>query len=169
MFVCFGEKFLMGVSVCTYQFHYEVCLFVVSLVSSAVTVLSWGVRSCLFYYFYDFKRWVKEKLATFYVKVCSAFSLKSLILSVLLFRSLIYLEFIFMYAVRQCSNFILMIISQKTCRLFFIVATTNSPEGSLFSTLSPAFIFCQLWDNGPCESREEIPHSSFDLHVSNIQ
>ena len=57
--------------------------------------------------------WVKEKLAAFYVKVCSAFSLKSLILSVLLFRSLIYLKFISVYAIREYSNFILMTISLK--------------------------------------------------------
>ena len=57
--------------------------------------------------FHVSKMGVKEKLATFYVKVCSAFSLKSFILSVLLFRSLIYLEFIFVYSVREYSNFIL--------------------------------------------------------------
>ena len=33
--------------------------------------------------FHDSKRWVKRKLAAFYVKVCSAFSLKSSIFSVL--------------------------------------------------------------------------------------
>ena len=38
----------MGVSVCTYYFHYGVCLFVVFMVSSAVPVLLRGVRSDLF-------------------------------------------------------------------------------------------------------------------------
>ena len=50
-FVCFGEKFLVGVSVCTYYFHYGVCLFVVFMVSSAVPVLLRGVRSHLFLFF----------------------------------------------------------------------------------------------------------------------
>ena len=65
--------------------------------------------------FHDSKRWVKEKLAAFYVKVCSAFSLKRFILPVHLFRSLVYLEFISVYAVREYANFILMTISLKTC------------------------------------------------------
>ena len=64
--------------------------------------------------FHVSKRWVKEKLATFYVKVYSAFFLKNFILSVLLFGSLIYLEFIFVYTVREYSNFILIAISKKT-------------------------------------------------------
>ena len=36
------------------------------------------------------------------------FSSKSLIVSGLTFRSLIHLEFIFVYGVRECSNFILL-------------------------------------------------------------
>ena len=81
----------------------------------------------------------------------SAFFLKNFILSVLLFGSLIYLEFIFVYAVRQCSNFILMIISQKACTLFFIVAVTNSPfsltvwEGSLFPHFLWHLLFVGFW------------------------
>ena len=90
-----------------------------------------GIKSHLFIFvlfFYDSKRWVKEKLAAFYVKVCSAFSLKHFMLSVLLFRSLIYLGFIFVYAVRQYFNFIFMTILKKPAFIvFFIVAATNSP------------------------------------------
>ena len=71
----------------------------------------------LCFIFHDSKRWVKEELATFYVKVYSAFFLKSFILSVLLFRSLIYLEFIFVYTVRECSNFILITVSKKKLAL----------------------------------------------------
>ena len=51
-------------------------------------------------------RWIRKELAAFYVKVCALF-LKSFIVSVLLFRSLIYLEFIFVYGVREHSDFIL--------------------------------------------------------------
>ena len=50
LFVCFGEKFLVSIFVCTYWFHYEVYLFVVFMISSAVPVLLWGVRSYLFIY-----------------------------------------------------------------------------------------------------------------------
>ena len=39
--------------------------------------------------------------------VLPMFSSKSFIVSSLTFRSLIYLEFIFVYGVRECSNFIL--------------------------------------------------------------
>ena len=38
-------------------------------------------------------------------------------------------------------------------------------EGSLFFTLSPARIVCQLLDKSHCEPCEEIPHCSFNLHV----
>ena len=62
--------------------------------------------------------WLKRELVEFYVKKCSVFFLKSLIICVFLFRSLIYLEFIFMYAVMEKSNFILIIISKKTCTPF---------------------------------------------------
>ena len=45
----------------------------------------------------------------------------------LTFRSLIHLEFIFVYSVREYCNCILIIISLKTCTLFSIVAITNLP------------------------------------------
>ena len=50
-------------------------------------------------------RWIKKEVDAFYVKACSL--LKSFIVSVLLFRSLICLEFIFVYGVREHSDFIL--------------------------------------------------------------
>ena len=41
-------------------------------------------------------------------------------------------------------------------------------EGSLFSTPSPAFIVCRLFDEGHSDQCEEvISHCSFDLHFSN--
>ena len=40
----------------------------------------------------------------------------------------------------------------------------NSSEGSLFSTLSPAFIICRLFDNGHSDWYEVTLHCSFDLH-----
>ena len=44
---------------------------------------------------------------------------------------------------------------------------TNSVEGSLFSTPSPAFIVCRLFDEGHSDQCEVISHCSFDLHFSN--
>ena len=47
-----------------------------------------------------------------YVKVfCLYFSLKSFIVSGLIFRSLIHFEFIFVYGVRECSSFILFLVA----------------------------------------------------------
>ena len=38
---------------------------------------------------------------------------------------------------------------------------------SLFSTPSPAFIVCRLFDDGHSDWCEVISHGSFDLHFSN--
>ena len=40
-------------------------------------------------------------------------------------------------------------------------------EGSLFSTPSPAFIVCRLFNDGHSDWCEVIPHCSFNLHFSN--
>ena len=39
-------------------------------------------------------------------------------------------------------------------------------ERSLFSTSSPAFIVCRLFDDGPSDWCEVISHCSFDLHFN---
>ena len=40
-------------------------------------------------------------------------------------------------------------------------------ECSLFSTPSPAFIVCRLFDDGHSDWSEMVSHCSFDLHISN--
>ena len=40
-------------------------------------------------------------------------------------------------------------------------------EGSLFSTPSPAFGICRLFDDGHSDQCELVSHCSFDLHFSN--
>ena len=40
-------------------------------------------------------------------------------------------------------------------------------ERSLFSTSSPAFIVCRLFDDGHSDWCKVIAHCSFDLHFSN--
>ena len=44
---------------------------------------------------------------------------------------------------------------------------TNSARVFLFSTPSPAFIFCRLFDDGHSDWYEVLSHCSFDLHLSN--
>ena len=52
---------------------------------------------------------VIEDLALIYLIECSAYVLaKSFIVSGLTFRSLVHFEFIFVYGVKKCSNFILL-------------------------------------------------------------
>ena len=48
-----------------------------------------------------------------------------------------------------------------------IYIPTNSARGLPFSTPSPAFIVCRLFDNGHSDWCEVISHCSFDLHFSN--
>ena len=49
-----------------------------------------------------------QDIAAIYVSVLLVFSSKSFIVSGLTFRSFIHFEFIFVYSVRECSNFILL-------------------------------------------------------------
>ena len=92
--------------------HSEGCLFILFMVSFAVQKLLSFIRSHLFVFVFIFitlgggsKRiflWFMSK------SVSPMFSSKSFIVSSLTFRSLIYLEFIFVYGVRYHSNFILL-------------------------------------------------------------
>ena len=89
-------------------FHSEGCLFTLLRVSFAVQKLLSLIRlAYLCFYFLCSKRWIIEDLALIYVIECSMFSSKSLIVSGLIVRSLIDFEFIFVYGIRKCSNFIL--------------------------------------------------------------
>ena len=81
------------------------------MVSFAVKELLSLIRPHLFifgFYFYYFRRWVKKG---FLLSVLPVFSSESYIVSGLTFRSLIHLEFIFVYGVREYSNFILVYIA----------------------------------------------------------
>ena len=48
-----------------------------------------------------------------------------------------------------------------------IYIPTNSARVCIFSTPSPAFIVCRLFDDGHSDLCEVISHYSFDLHFSN--
>ena len=90
----------------------EGCLFVFFMVSFAVQKLLSLIRSYLFisvFVFIILGGGSKKILLRFMSKsVLPMFSSKSFIVSGLTFRSLIHSEFIFLYGVRECSNFILL-------------------------------------------------------------
>ena len=52
-------------------------------------------------------------------------------------------------------------------KMYQFTSLTVEPEGSLFSTPSPAFIVCRFFDDGHSDWCEVITHGSFDLHFSN--
>ena len=60
------------------------------------------------FYFHYSRRWVIEDISLCHRVFCLMFSSKSFIVSGLPFRYLIHFEFIFVYGVRKCSNFIVL-------------------------------------------------------------
>ena len=55
------------------------------------------------------------------------FSFKSFIVSSLIFRSLIHLGFIFVYGIRECSNFILLHVAVQFFLALLVEETVFSP------------------------------------------
>ena len=90
--------------------HSEGCLFILFMVSFAVQKLLRLIRSHFFYvcfYFHDSRGGLKKILLRFISNsVLPMFSPKSFIVSGLTFRFFIHFAFIFMYGVKECSNFI---------------------------------------------------------------
>uniref|UniRef100_A0A8D0TY35 Uncharacterized protein n=1 Tax=Sus scrofa TaxID=9823 RepID=A0A8D0TY35_PIG len=87
------------------------CLFVLFRVSFAMQKLFSLIRYHLFIFIFvvNTLRGGSEKMLLLFMleSVWSVFSSKNFIVSGLISRSLIHLEFIFVYGVRECSNFIL--------------------------------------------------------------
>ena len=101
--------------------HSEGCLFVLFMASFAVQKLLSLIKSYLFIFVFisiTLGSGSKKILLWFMSKsVFPMFSSKSFIVSGLTFRSLIHLEFIFVYGVRKCSNFILLHVAvHKSCQ-----------------------------------------------------
>ena len=92
--------------------HSEGCLFVLFMVSFAVQKFLSLIRSYCFIFVFIFITLgggSKKILLRFMSKsVLPMFSSKSFIVSSLTFKSLIHFEFIFVYGVKECSNFILL-------------------------------------------------------------
>ena len=86
------------------------CLFVLLMISFAVRKLLSLIRSHLFIFafiYFSSGHWSKKILLQFMSEnVLSMFFSKSFTLSCLIFRSLSHFEFIFVYGMRECSNFI---------------------------------------------------------------
>ena len=90
-------------------YHPECCLFTLFIVSFTVQKLLSLIRSHVYFYFHYSARWSLRILLWFMSKsVLPMFSSKNMIVSDLPFRSLIHFEFIFVYSVRKCSNFIVL-------------------------------------------------------------
>ena len=91
--------------------HSEGCLFTLLILSLDMQKLLKFNQIPLVYFSFYFcysRRWVIEDLALIYVmSVLPMSSSESFIVSGLTFRSLIHFEFILVYGVRKCSNFIL--------------------------------------------------------------
>uniref|UniRef100_A0A8D1VJH5 Uncharacterized protein n=1 Tax=Sus scrofa TaxID=9823 RepID=A0A8D1VJH5_PIG len=91
--------------------HSVGCLFVLFRVSFAVQKRLSLIRSHLFMFVFIVHtlRGRSEKMLLSFMseRVWPMFSSESLIVSGLIYRSLIHLELIFVYGVRECSNFIL--------------------------------------------------------------
>ena len=111
--------------------HSEGCLFVLFMVSFAVQKLLSLIRSHLFTFVFIFitlRGGLKKILLQFMSKsVLPLFSSKSFIVSGLKFRSLVHYEFIFVYGVKECSNFILLHVavqfSQTVSSPLYILAS----------------------------------------------
>ena len=91
--------------------HSVRCLFLFFMFSFAMQKLLSLIRSHLFifvFYFHYSRRWIEKDLSVMTESVLPIFSSRSFIVSSLTFRSLIHFQIIFVYGVRECSNFILL-------------------------------------------------------------
>ena len=79
-------------------------------IDNAKSLITRPLGNSLFcFYFHYSRRWIQKDTAVINVNECSAvFSSRSFKISGLTFRSLIHFEFIFVYGVGGCSNFILL-------------------------------------------------------------
>ena len=112
-FVYFGNKYLVKVTSFENTLSHSVyCLFVLFMVSFAVQKLLNLIRSHLFIFVLvsiTLEDRSKKLLLWFMSKcVLYMFSSRSFRLSGFIFRPLNHFEFIFVYGIRECSNFILL-------------------------------------------------------------
>jgi len=146
-------------------FHSWLSFSLSLMVSFVVQMLLTSIRSHLFifvFYVLILRGGSKKIFLHFMSKCVLLFSLKSSTESILLFRPLIYLQFIFVYGVRESSNFKLIFTLRKVpgvlhsgCSQFPFPASVW--EGSLCSTPSPGFTVCRVSTYGHCDWCEVTP------------
>ena len=108
LFIYFGNSPLVSHIVCKYFLPFcrlSFC-FVYGILYCAKPLNLIGPHLFIFALISYSRKWIPKDIAMIYVKKCSMFSSRSLIISSLAFRYLIYLELIFVYSVRECCNFI---------------------------------------------------------------
>ena len=102
---------LSVISFASISSHSVGCLFILSMVSFAVQKLLSSIRSH-FFIFVFISIILGDRSKKYCCNLCQSvlpmFSSRRFIVSGLTFRLLIHFEFIFVYGVRQCSNFILL-------------------------------------------------------------
>ena len=81
-------------------------------------------------------------------------------------------SFVLIYAQEWDHMVILFLVFWGTSILFSTLAApiyipTNSVGGFSFSTPSPAFLICRLFNDCHSDWCQVVPHCSFDLHFSN--
>ena len=110
MFINFGDESLVSRFIC--NSHSVGCLFVLFRVSFAVQKPLSLIKSHLFIFVFTVITLGggSENILLWFVSgnVRPMFSSKSFMVSGLIFRSLIHLEFIFVHGFKKCSNFILL-------------------------------------------------------------
>ena len=127
--------------------HSEGCLFVLFMVCFTVQKLLSFIRSHLFIFvFFHFSRkWVKKgSCCDLCESVLPMFSSKSFRVSGLIFRSLIHFEFIFVYGVRECSNFILLHVAVQFSQTSFFEETILFPLCIPIEILIRIALICRL-------------------------
>ena len=114
LFVYFEINSLSVISFVSIFFHSEGCLFVLFMISFAVQRLLGLIRSHLFilvFIFVTLGGGSRKILLQFMSKsVLAVFSSRSFIVSSLSCKSLIHFVSIFLYGVRECSNFSLLCV-----------------------------------------------------------
>ena len=110
LFVYFGDYPLSVASFANLFSHSEGCIFVWFMVFFAVQKLLSLIRSCLFIFLSTFITLGggSRSCCDLCQNVLPVFSSKNFTVSELTFRYLIHFELLFLYGVKECSNFILL-------------------------------------------------------------
>ena len=108
--------------------HSVACLSVLWMVSFAVQKLLCLTKSQLFIFvFISFTLGSKKLCYNLCQRVLQMFFSRSFVVSGLTFRSLMYFEFIFVYGVRECTNFIPLCVAVQVSQHHLLKSPSFSP------------------------------------------